>query len=128
MASQLQKRGSAVWFLTEQAYCLMMAQGRETDEFRACREAVEYLAGNDKEAMDDFITQTGGSPGDPGGVAADDYDTEYYPGKDRDLAGALYALLHRGYDPATPEPARAALLKSAGIIASFYGADLDLTA
>jgi hypothetical protein len=77
--------------------------------------------------MDEFLARTGVTPGDPGGVA--DYDTEeYYEGKDRDLAGALYTMLTRACDPATPEQARAALTKSAGIIASYYGADMELTA
>lgn len=127
MACQLQQRGNAVWFLTEQACSLMMAQGKETEDFRTCREAVEYLAGNDKEAVDEFLERTGIIAGNPGGIAAD-YDLEEYHEKDRDLARALYTLLTRGHDRSVPEPTRATLLKGAEIIASFYGMDEALTA
>jgi hypothetical protein len=122
MASQLQQRGNAVWFLTEQACCLMLAQGEETDDFGACRAAVEYLAGDDREAVTEFLERTGLAPGNPGGLAAD-YDLEEYREKDRDLAGALYDLLTRGHDCSVPEPTRASLLKGTQLVASFYGAD-----
>lgn len=122
MASQLQQRGSAVWFLTEQACCLMLAQGNVTDDFQACRRAVEYLAADDPEAVSEFEARTGIVKGDPSGIA--DYDTECYNGKERDLFCAMYRMLTCGNDPATPNDARTALLNSAEIIASFYGANV----
>ena len=122
MASKLQQRGTAVWFLTEQACCLMLAQSEVTDDFQACRQAVEFLAADDIEAVMEFNTRTGIVKGDPGALA--DYDIECYDSKERDLLGAIYEMLTLGNNPQVPDDARAALLKSAEIIASFYGADI----
>jgi hypothetical protein len=124
MISGTKKRGSAAWFLTEQACCLAQADRRDTDDFHACKEAAEYLAGNDTEVMDEFLAHTGAVEPNPDA----DYDTEVYNGKDRDLAGALYTLLTLASDTETPERMRKTLENSAGLITAFYGADLELTA
>jgi hypothetical protein len=124
MASKTNERGTAAWFLTEQAECLAQAGRLDTDDFRACRDALEYLTRGDAETMDAFKMRTEAVEPNPDA----DYDAEDYYGKDRDLASALYTLLTRASDRETPEQARTALTKGAGIIAAFYGADLDLTA
>lgn len=121
MAKQPCNRGSAIWFLTEQACCLVLVQGKETDDFNACRQAVEFLAGDDKKTVAEFLERTGAIEGNPGDLA--DYDLRDYCRKERDLLGAVYELLTCGHDTSVPEGTRTALLKSAEIIASFYGAE-----
>jgi hypothetical protein len=121
MTEQIPKRGTTAWFLTEQACCLAQAGHRESDDFRACLNAAKYLAGGETDAL---TVRADIAMCDPDA----DYDTEDYQGKDRDLAGAIYTLLARGHDAGTPEQARTALLRSADLIAAFYGADLELTA
>jgi len=126
MSASTEQRG-AIYFLTEQACCLVLAQGTtDTDDFRVCRESVEYLTGGDAMSVEEFLTRTGVVKGDPGGLA--DYDTEEYDRKKRDMLAAVSALARRYQDPATPEDIRPTLLKAADLVASFYGAENALEA
>jgi hypothetical protein len=111
----------ALYFVTEQACCLAQAQGRETDDFRACQEAAQYLAENDEAALADFNERTGATKRDLTGL--EDYDTEQYNGKEDDIRAAVTALSGLGRAEDTPEDVRVALFKTADLIAAFY--DLD---
>jgi len=122
MASQLQERGETVWFLTEQACCLKTENGKETDHFLACRQAVEFLARNDQEAVGEFFAKTDAIVCDPDNLA--DYDAEEYDSREADLLKAAFELLVYGNDPAVPKDIQTALLKSAETIVSFYGTDV----
>jgi hypothetical protein len=110
-------------FLTEQAYCLAQAGGRETEDFLACRETALYLANGDAEAIAAFDERTGAVARDWSGD--EDYDTEDYAGKRNDVRAAVAELENRGRDTATPEAMRGTLMKTADLIADFYGLDLD---
>ena len=110
---------AALYFLTEQACCLAQSSGRETDWFRACREAVEYLTGGDADAMEDFLTRTDAV--EP--ASTEDYDTEEYEGKECDVRTAVSLLEHLSLDVGTPDSKRGPLKKAADLIAGFYGMD-----
>jgi hypothetical protein len=111
-------RGDALWFITEQGYCLALGAGRGHEDFKACETAAEFLANGDAEAMERFREKTN-VEFDSGA----DYDTEDYDGKKDDLAAALSEMLTRADDPATPEAASHALRKAAAAVADFYGVD-----
>ena len=114
----------ALYFVTEQACCLAQAQGRETDDFRACQAAAEYLAGGDAETMAAFTERTGTIKRDPDA----DYDTEQYEGKRKDVGEAVSALNVLGTAEDTPEQVKGLLLKVADIIAAFYDMENVVTA
>ena len=118
-------RGGTLYFLTEQACCLAQACGMDTDDFRACRKAAEYLAGGDTGGLHDFDDRTGAVKHDLTGQ--EDYDTEVYDGKENDVQAAVTELVRVGNDPDTPDEKRVALLKAADIIADFYGVDSGIT-
>jgi len=113
------KQKSALYFVTEQACCLAQATGMDTDEFRACRDAAEYLANGNSGAMSDFHEQTSAVKRDPTGL--EDYDTESYEGKELDMRDAVIQLMQHGLCDCTPEAIRPQLLKTADMIADFYG-------
>jgi hypothetical protein len=115
-----------VYFLTEQACCLAQSSGRDTDEFRACRNATAYLAGGESDAISAFDRLTAAVKRDPDGN--EDYDTESYSGKLIDLCAALIEMAKRAHRESTPETARQCLIEAAGIIAGFYDADSILDA
>jgi hypothetical protein len=108
-------RGNALWFITEQGYCLALGAGRDHADFQACETAAGFLAGDDTEATERFRERTSVGPDRDA-----DYDTADYEGKKDDLTAALSEMLTRANDPATPEPARIALKKAAAVIAAFY--------
>ena len=114
----------ALYFVTEQACCLVQATGRETDDFRACQAAAEYLAGGDAETMAAFRERTDAMNHDPSA----DYDTEQYEGKRKDVGEAVSALNVLGTAEDTPEQVKGLLLKVADIIAAFYDMDNVVTA
>ena len=115
------ENSTALYFLTEQACCLAQSSGRETDFFRACREAAEYLADGDADALGNFLTRTSAVAFDPTGL--EDYDTEEYEGKRQDVRAAVSWLENLAHSADTPEDKRAPLIETANIIADFYGLD-----
>lgn len=115
------ENSTALCFLTEQACCLAQARGKETDDFRACREAAEYLAVGDADALSDFLTRTDAVEIDLLGY--EDYATEEYEGKDQDIRTAVSRLETLGHNAGTPADKRVPLIKAANLIADFY--DLD---
>jgi len=119
-------RGDALWFVTEQACCLALASGRETDDFRACQAAAESLADGDAGALAYFGERTAAVTHDDTGF--EDYDTESYEGKENDLREAVTRLAHLGLDMQAPVEKREAFMKAADLIAGFYDADDVLTA
>jgi hypothetical protein len=115
------KNKDALYFVTEQACCLAQAQGRETDGFRVCQEAAEYLAHIDADAATYFLERTGAAARDLTGL--EDYDIEQYAGKENDAGRAVTTLSALGRSTDTPEGVRNTLLEAADLIAAFY--DLD---
>ena len=108
----------ALYFVTEQACCLAQASGRETDDFRACQDAAEFITDGDPCAFIAFQARAGAVQRDLTGH--EDYDTEQYEGKTDDVREAVSALNYSGSAPETPDGIRGALLKVAEIIAAFY--------
>jgi hypothetical protein len=123
---QSTRQKDALYFITEQACCLAQASGRETDDFRACRDAAEHLADGDAGALADFLERTGAVQFDPAGF--EDYDTEQYDGKENDVREAVSALVCLGARADMPEEKRGRILKAADIIAAFYGMDCVMQA
>jgi cytosine/adenosine deaminase-related metal-dependent hydrolase len=119
MQSTMQK--DALYFVTEQACCLAQATGRETDDFRTCQDAAEYLARGDAETLTAFWERTEAVQRDLTGY--EDYDTEQYEGKIKDARDAVSSLSRLGAADGTPEKVRGSLLKAADIIAAFYDVD-----
>jgi len=115
------ENSTALYFLTEQACCLAQVSGRETDDFRVCREAVEYLSDGCADALGDFLARTDAVKLDPTGL--EDYDIEEYPGKDHDVHAAVSLLESLGHNTDTPADKQALLIKAANLIADFYGID-----
>jgi len=112
----------ALYFVTEQACCLIQASGRDTDDFRACHEAAEYITDGDAGAFAAFQERTSAAQHDPTGL--EDYDTEQYEGKIHDVREAVSALVCSGIAPDTPDEKRGVLLKAADLVAAFY--DLEV--
>ena len=116
----------ALYFVTEQACCLAQASGRETEDFRACRDAAEYLTDGDAGAFAAFRERTETVQHDATG--REDYDTEQYEGKRDDVREAVSALVCSGTAPDTPEEKRGILLRAAELIAAFYDEDVKMLA
>ncbi len=114
------KRGSTVWFLLEQARCLMQASTALTTGIDECIRAASYLA---PETTESYIAAIKTAEPKPEWL---DYELEDYPQKDRDLAGALYTLSTLGNDASLPEEDRIAMRSSANLIATFYGVDDEI--
>ena len=119
-------KNDALYFVTEQACCLAQATGRDTDDFRACQDAAEFITDGDPCAFTAFQARAGAVQRDLTGH--EDYDTEQYEGKDDDVREAVSALNCTGSAPDTPDGIRGALLKSAEIIAAFYDVENNVTA
>ena len=64
----------AIYFLTEQASCLLQAHGKETKHFKICEQAVHYLVKGDPELLKPFKERMAVTTHDPDA----DYDTEQY--------------------------------------------------
>jgi hypothetical protein len=110
----------SIYFITEQACCLAQSTGRETEHFKACEQAVRYLAKGDPEILQSFAELTEAVKLDPDA----DYDTEQYEGKDADVRAAVAELELIAKDPGTPAEDAKALKHTADIIADFYGLEL----
>ena len=123
MANTAIKRGGVMYFLTEQACCVKQAKGVFTDDYRACWDAVEYLACDDADALDEFDKRINAVNHDLTGL--EDYDTENYEGKESDVREAIAELIRLANDPDTSDDRRRVrvILKAADIIAGFYGVD-----
>jgi hypothetical protein len=122
MAHEEMEKRKAVYFITEQACSLTLVQGAtDTDEFRACREAMEYLADGDEALVGEFLSRTGIRGGDPGGLAMDDVD-EYFPML-FDLCAAIIELAKRARDTDTPKNMRDTLLKTVVLISGIHRED-----
>lgn len=83
------QRDGALLFVTEQSCCLAQDGNRDKEWFKACETAAEYLTDVDAETMAWFrerVNKVAPAPDE-------DYGAEEYTGKDRNMAGALYALL-----------------------------------
>ncbi len=120
------EKKDALYFLKEQACCLAQSSGTETEHFRACREATEYLAGDAPEAVRVFNERTGAVKRDLTGNK--DYDTEDYDGKRADVRAALIELDGLANKTDTPTEKRGILMAAADLIAGFYGMDGTLEA
>ncbi|MDR1070812.1 MAG: hypothetical protein LBL37_08545 [Gracilibacteraceae bacterium] len=116
----------ALWFVTEQACCLAQATGRYTDDFRVCRATAEYLTNGDTDALARFDEITNAVKRDETGL--EDFDTVEYEGKADDVRVVVTRLANFGLDLTAPEDWRAAFMKAADLVASFYGADDALDA
>ena len=108
---------NSIYFLNEQARCLIQAQGAEYAEVKICEQAVRYLAKGDPELLQTFKERTDGVQHDPGA----DYDTEQYEGKEADTRRAITDLITLAKDPGTPTDQGEILTQSAQMIAEFYG-------
>jgi len=108
----------AFYFITEQACCFAQATGTETDDFRVCQDVAEYLAGSGAGALADFRERTEAVKRDLTGL--EDYDTEQYEGKSKDVRKAVAELNGLGMAADTPEQVRGLLLRAAEFIAAFY--------
>ena len=117
---------SAFYFVTEQACCLAQASGRDTDDFRACHDAAEYLSDGNEEMLAAFTERTSAVKRDLTGL--EDYDTEQYDGKEQDINEAVSALSFFGTAEDTPEQIRGSLLTAADLIACFYDVDNAISA
>jgi protein involved in temperature-dependent protein secretion len=111
-------RGDALWFTTEQACCLAQNGGQDNEWFKVCETAAEYLTDGDAEAMSRFREQIAEVKPDPDG----DYDLAEYEGKADDMRTSVTRLAHLGLDLTAVPETRAALMKTAELIADFYGA------
>jgi hypothetical protein len=115
-----QPRGDALWFVTEQACCLTQNCGQGKEWFKACEAVAEYLTDGDAEALARFREQIGGVTPDPDNDR--DYDPEDYEGKDADIRAAVTKLATLGSNLTERPETRTALLKTAELLADFYGA------
>ena len=110
---------NAVYFLTEQAYCLAQARSKESEFFKLCEEAVRYLVKGDPELLLPFKERTDAVKYDPDA----DYDTEQYDGKEADMRLAITCLANLAKAPGTPAEKSDILTRTARLIAEFYGAE-----
>jgi hypothetical protein len=115
------EKKDALYFLVEQACCLAQTSGMETEHFRACRDAAEYLVGGNTSAVKAFDERTGAVKRDITGC--EDYDTEEYDGKRNDVRAAVIELTGLGRSIDTPDEKRGILQAAADLIAGFYGMD-----
>jgi hypothetical protein len=86
----------------------------------------EYLTNGDTDALARFDEITNAVKRDETGL--EDFDTTEYEGKADDARAAVTMLANRGLDLKAPEDQRAAFMKAADLVASFYGADDALEA
>lgn len=108
---------NAVYFLTEQACCLLQAQGEKTEHFNICEEAVRYLVKGDPELLQPFKERTSTVKHDPNA----DYETEQYDDKSADIRTAIEYLASLAKEPGTPAEKGEILSQGARLIAEFYG-------
>jgi NTP pyrophosphatase (non-canonical NTP hydrolase) len=107
----------AIYFLTEQAHCLIQARGKDNEHFKICEKAVRYLTKGDPELLQPFKERTSDVKHDPDA----DYDTEQYDGKEADMLVAVEYLANLANDPGTPADKAGILKQGADLIAGFYG-------
>jgi hypothetical protein len=110
---------NTLYFITEQARCLAQTEGRESENFKSCRTALEYLAKGNQVELTHFVEQTAYVVHVPSGL--EDYDIDEYEGKDEDMRSAIAALAQAHLDQSNPEDIRKAFYKTAEMIAGFYG-------
>ncbi|MCL2853110.1 MAG: hypothetical protein FWE20_08780 [Defluviitaleaceae bacterium] len=108
---------NSIYFISEQARCLIQAQGTEYAEVEICEQAVRYLAKDDPALLQTFKERTDGVQHDPGA----DYDTEQYEGKEADTRRAIIDFIAIAKEPGTPADQAEILTQLAQMIAEFYG-------
>ena len=111
-----------IYFLTEQACCLIQAQGKESEDAKVCEQALRFITNNNAEQMQTFKDRTEATSYAPDA----DYDTEQYDGKITDVRHAAADIMSYANIPYTPVDQKEVLAQAAEMIAAFYDVDVDL--
>lgn len=114
----VESRGSA-YFLTEQACCLIQAQGKESTDAKICEQALRFITHDDAAQMKAFKERTEATAHAPDA----DYDTEQYDGKKTDVRHAVADITSYANIPDTPIDQKEVMVQAAEMIAEFYGMD-----
>ena len=112
----------STYFLTEQACCLIQAQGKESKDARICEEALRLITKDDPVQIQVHKKRTDATKHNPDA----DYDTEDYEGKKTDIRHAVADIMGYAGTPDIPAEQKNVLEQAAEMIASFYGMDEEL--
>jgi len=116
-------RGS-IHFITEQACCLIQAQGKiptgkAGEDLEICKKTMQFLTKDDPELMQAFNERMNAVKHDPDA----DYDTEQYDGKNAEIRNAVAELITHANAPETTAEQSEILNRAVEMIAVFYGID-----
>jgi len=117
-----QERGT-LYFIIEQACCLIQARGRDFKDLKICEQAAQIITKGDPEQMQTYKERTDAVIYAPQA----DYDTEQYDGKDADIRDAVADLVNLSKEPNAPAEQVTILIELAEMIADFYGIEGAVT-
>jgi len=111
---------NSIYFITEQACCLIQAQGKESKDLKICEQAIRFLVKGDPELLQEFKERTNAMSHDPEA----DYNVEEYDGKRVDVYNAITDLMNLAKAPDTAAKQGEMLQQAAQMIEKFYGMEI----
>jgi len=117
-----EQRKTAAELLTEQACCLIQAQGKDSKDAKICEQALRLITKDDLEQMQAYKERTDATKYAPDA----DYDTEDYEGKETDIRHTVANIMGIVGTPDILAGQKEILEQAAEMIASFYGLDEEL--